>query len=390
MTQTGVPASDREPDETAEEGTPSFEERFRAAFRRVERRLPGGHALAPADELRSLAQEAGLVGDPEGWDRYGERGAVAALEARVAELLGKPAAALFPSGIMAQQSALRVWADRQGSRRVAIPALSHLLCYEQDGPRVLNGFQYEWLTSGPQVPLAEHLQAIPGRLAAALLELPLRDAGYLLPTWAELVGFAEAAHARDVPLHLDGARIWESQPHLGHPLDEIAALADTVYVSLYKGLGGLAGAVLAGPVDVIDEARSWRKRHGGTLFTMAPFALAGLRGLRELLPRMGEFHDRAVELAAGFESAGLRVHPQPPHANAFVVHVDADADTVNEALLSALGSERVLLLPPFRPGEMPATSWTEFAVGPDTMEWETQEAVEAVRDLLLRPPVSAD
>ena len=85
-------------------------------------------------ELSAFAEEHDLD-----WDRYGERGAVAQLESEVAELLGKPAAVMFPSGIMAQQAALRAWCDRSGSRRVALPDLSHLVHHEQDGPRRVLG-----------------------------------------------------------------------------------------------------------------------------------------------------------------------------------------------------------------------------------------------------------
>ena len=90
-------------------------------------------------------------------------------------------------------------------------------------------------------------------------ELPLRDAGYLLPSWEELSELSQACRDRGVPLHLDGARLWESQPHLGAGLAEIAALSETVYVSFYKGLGGLAGAAVAGPVEVVSAARQWRR-----------------------------------------------------------------------------------------------------------------------------------
>ena len=123
---------------------------------------------------------------------------------------------MFPSGVMAQQSMLRVWCDARGSRRVALPALSHLVQHEIDGPRLLHGFEFDLLTDGPTVPQVEHLAAIRGRLGAALLELPLRDAGHLLPSWDELVAFSRACRERGVPLHLDGARIWESAPYLGH------------------------------------------------------------------------------------------------------------------------------------------------------------------------------
>ena len=81
------------------------------------------------------------------WDRYGASGPVAALERRVADLLGQPEAAFFPSGVMAQQAALRTWCDRMGSRRVAMPDLSHLLVHEEDGPRRLHGFAVEHLTT---------------------------------------------------------------------------------------------------------------------------------------------------------------------------------------------------------------------------------------------------
>src|SRR5450756_3226274 len=76
----------------------------------------------------------------------------------------------------------RVWSDRQGSRRIAIPGLSHLLHHAEDGPILLNDFEWALLTTGGVVPTVEHLAAIPGALGAALLELPLRDGGYLLPT----------------------------------------------------------------------------------------------------------------------------------------------------------------------------------------------------------------
>lgn len=339
--------------------------------------------VSPAEDLRSLADEAELQEDPSEWDRYGERGPVWALESKVADLLGKPAAVMFPSGIMAQQSVLRVWADRRASRRIALPSLSHLLRYESDGPQQLNHFRYEQLTTEPTIALASHLAAIPGRLGAVLVELPLRDAGYLLPTWRELAELSQAARDRDVPLHIDGARLWESAPYLGHSLADIADLADTVYVSFYKGLGGLAGAVVAGPEDVIDETRRWRTRHGGTIFTLLPYALSGLRGLRTLLPRMGEFHERAVDLAAALAGrTGVRVFPQPPHTNAFRVYVDKPDDVVNERILTILESDKTALLSPVRSGPMPGTCWTEFTVGAATMEWTVDEAVDALVALL--------
>jgi threonine aldolase len=318
------------------------------------------------------------------WDRYGEGGPVAALESQVAALLGKPAAVMFPSGTMAQQSTLRVWSDRQGSRRIAIPEASHLLHHEQDGPRLLNDFQWAPLTTGSVVPTAEHLAAIQGALGAALLELPLRDGGYVLPSWEELEAFSLACSDRDVPLHLDGARLWESAPHLGHTPAEIAALADTVYVSFYKGLRGLAGAAVVGAEDVISEVRLWRSRHGGTLPTMLPYAVSALRGLREELPRMAEYHQRALQMAELLAAKGFRTFPAQPHCNAFRLFVEAPGDVMSERVVTVMESERLAVTPPWRDSvDVPGWSWTEFTVGSATMEWSPERAVHVLARVLL-------
>ena len=362
-------------------------DRARAAEAGVTRWLTGRMPPTPADELRDLADVvadlgagtgSGVGADAGAWDRYGDHGPVAALEARLADLLGKPAVAVFPSGIMAQQSMLRVWCDTRGSRRVAIPALSHLLRSEDDGPRLLHGFRFEHLTDGPSVPGVDDLAAIPGRLGAALLELPLRDAGFLLPRWDDLVAFSQACRDRGVPLHLDGARIWESAPALQHSPAQIAALADSVYVSFYKGLGGLAGAALAGPVDEIAEARRWRTRMGGTLFTLLPYAVAALRGLEQELPRIAEYPGRAVTIAAGLQAHGIRVSPSPPHTTAFRIHVERDVEDCTQRRLRAMEDERVALTPRWAASEVPGWSWTEFGVGPASMAWEVEEIIDTL------------
>jgi threonine aldolase len=371
---------------------PSLDERRLLAIPDLERNLMGRHPVSPQDELRSIIAELdrageGAVATGAEWDRYGDGGPVAALEAQVAAMLGKPAAAMFPSGTMAQQSVLRVWSDRLGSRRIAIPGLSHLLHHEQDGPRLLNGFEWALMTTGVTggvLPTVDHLAAIPGVLGAALLELPLRDGGYLLPPWEDLDAFSRACSDRGVPLHLDGARIWESAPQLGHSPAEIAALADTVYVSFYKGLRGLAGAVVAGPEEVIAEVRLWRSRHGGTLWTMMPYAVSALRGLRDELPRMAEYHARALEMAELLAEAGIRTFPQRPHCNAFRLLVEAPDDVLTERVVTVMESERLAVTPPWRASEdVPGWSWTEFTVGPATMHWSASDATDLLARVLL-------
>jgi threonine aldolase len=156
-----------------------------------------------------------------------------------------------------------------------------------------------------------------------------------------------------------------------------------VYVSFYKGLGGLAGAAVAGPEDVIAEARRWRTRHGGTLFTMLPYALAALRGMREQLPRMTEYHHGAVELAALLQERGIRVSPDPPHTNAFRFFVEGASDAINERRLTAMERDKVVLCWTLSDATTPGWSWAEFNVGPATMDWDLKEAADAMVEMLV-------
>lgn len=337
--------------------------------------------VAPADSLATLAQACVDLGVDE-WDVYGERGAVAILERQVAELLGKPAGVFFVSGVMAQQAVLRVWCERRGSLRVALPDLAHQLSHEGDGPRLLHGFRFEHLTSGRRTPVAEDLRALPVGLGAAQIELPLRDAGCLLPTWDELVKLSEAARDLGVPLHVDGARIWESQPFYDRPLAEIAALADSVYVSFYKGLGGLAGAVVVGDEDVLAEVRLWRQRMGGTVYRMSPYAVSGLVGLRDRLPLMGEYVAWARALAGELVARGLRINPDPPHTNTFEVFGEADADAAKLRLIEFLERERVQPCQGWRPTDVPGTVMTEVTIHSAALEHDPVQVAEWYAQIL--------
>jgi threonine aldolase len=321
--------------------------------------VSGHFYRAPAQVFADLATACDELGIDE-WDSYGERGAVQRLEAEVTGLFGVEAAAFFPSGVMAQQVALRIHTDRAASRRVAIPDLSHLLVHEEDGPRIVHNLEISSLTKGFEAPAARHVEAIPGRVGAVLVELPLRDAGCLLPTWDELVALSASCRARGVALHFDGARIWESQPWFEHSLPEIAALADSVYVSFYKGLAGIAGAALLGPEDFIAEARLWRRRLGGTIYRTTAEAVSALIGLRDRLPMMADAVAWAREFAAELPSC-ITIQPKIPHTSQFRVYAAGEADTVNERVLALVEKHRIGF-PAWRAAEEPGRIGTEFAV----------------------------
>lgn len=256
-------------------------------------------------------------------------GLVPRLERRVAELLGKPAAAMFPTGTMAQQVAMRIHADKRGIRTIAFHPQCHLEVHEHNGYQVVHGLT--GLPVGDRYSLIElaDLEAIAQPVAALLLELPQREIGGRLPEWEDLVAQVDWTREHGVASHMDGARLWEAQPYYGRSHAEIAALFDTVYVSLYKGLLGISGALLAGDTDFVEHARIWRNRLGGNTAASWPMALAAERGLDELLPRMPEFLGRARSLAAVLGGVpGVQVVPETPQTPLFHVHLAAEPDRV--------------------------------------------------------------
>jgi threonine aldolase len=349
--------------------------RIRAASRSCPAAVSGQVFRSPAEAFADLARSCAELGI-DGWDVYGESGPIERLESELVGLFGVEAAAFFPSGVMAQQVALRVHTDRAGVRRVALPDLSHLLLHEEDGPRLLHGLEVSLLTEGFQTPSARHLAAIPGRLGAVLVELPLREAGCLLPPWDDLAELSQAARARGVALHFDGARIWESQPWFGRPLPEIAALADSLYVSFYKGLGGLAGAALLGQADFIAEARLWRRRQGGTVYRQTAEAVSALVGLKEQLPVVPDMVAWARAFAAELPS-WITVQPGVPHANQFLAYAAGDAHTANERLLAVI-EERRIGLPAWRAAQEPGRITTEFAVSLAALKLDPAEMAALV------------
>ena len=326
-------------------------------------------SASPAEVFDGLAQASRELGIEE-WDVYAERGPVAMLEAEVSELFDSPAV-YFPSGTMAQQVALRIHADNAGNRRVAMPDLSHLLVHEDDGPRILQDLRIEHLTTGRTTPTKAHLDAIPGPLAACLVELPLRDAGCLLPSYDELAELAEACRERGVALHVDGARIWESQQWFGKPLADIAGLADTVYTSFYKGLGGLAGAALLGDDDFVAQARLWRHRMGGTLYRSTAEAVAALVGLRDRLPQIADYVTWGRALAAALPTY-ITVQPPAPHINTFLLYAAGDPDEVNNRLLASLKEHSLAFSRPWSATEEPGRVVTEVTVGDGALGLDPQ------------------
>jgi threonine aldolase len=331
----------------------------------------------PATAAELLRAAAGAL-PADAWpDRYGEGELVEAFERRVADLLGKDAAALLPSGTMAQQIALRIHCDRRGVRTVAFHPTCHLELHEHGGYAHLHGLKAELVGDRDRLIELEDLEALRASIGALLIELPQREIGGRLPEWDDLVRQIEWARSRGAATHLDGARIWESAPYYERRHSEIAALFDTVYVSLYKGLGGLAGSLLAGTEELVAEARVWRRRHGGALSSLFPFAAAAQRGLDVLIAQMPRFLEHARALAAALrEVPGVILVPDLPQTPLFHLHLRGDRDELQERALDLARERRVWLFHRLEPSVVPGIHKLELNVGEPALEISPHEAAE--------------
>ncbi|MFI6702646.1 threonine aldolase family protein [Streptomyces sp. NPDC050509] len=349
--------------------------------------------LRLGERLAALAADAGAVHDlDDPADMYGD-GVVAELERRVAGLLGFPAAVFFPTGTMAQQVALRCWAGRTGNRTVALHPLAHSEVHERDALSAVSGLLTVRPTTEPRLPTAQEIRDLAEPFGTLMLELPLRDAGFVLPGWDELVAVVEAARERDAVVHFDGARLWESVAHLGRPLAEIAGLADSVYVSFYKSLDGLSGAALVGPEELVEEARAWRHRYGGQVFQQFPAALSALLGLERELPRLPAYVAQARVVAAALAESlaaspvpWFRVHPEPPHTHQFQVWLPYAPEVLTEAAVRQAEETEVTLFRTWHPAPAgpPGLAFTEVTVAEAGLEWTAQDIRAAVEDFVRR------
>jgi threonine aldolase len=353
-----------------------------AAFRACTRTLSGHRTPTMADQLATLnSLDIDLDRAP---DIYGD-GVVEELEAKVAALLGKPAAAYFPTGTMAQQVALRIWCEQAANLTVAVHPLHHLEEYERKAFSTLSGLRGVWATAEPRQPLAADIAALPEEFAVMVVELPMRRAGHVLPTLEELHQVCQAARARGARVHFDGARLWESVPYLGGDLPAVAELADSVYVSFYKMIGALSGAALAGPADFIGAAKTWRHRYGGQLCVQWPAVATAWAGLDGELPRLPSYVAHARLVAEALATLpGAVVYPNPPHTNAFQLWLPHPAEDLAGAALEMAEQEKVRFIIGWAPQPPGDRSVAEVIVAAQALEWTADDVVKVGADFIER------
>jgi len=359
------------------------QERRDALRKRCSLILPGFRPVAPAEEFRRLADWCEANGVEH--DHYGIGPSVEGFERKIATLLGKPAAVFVPSGVMAQLIAVRLWTESAGLARFGMHPTSHLANHEDEAYAALMGRHGVVVGDRLRPMLAQDLEASAQPMACVLVELPIREAGGQLPGWDELQALQAAARTRGIRLHMDGARLWESAAFYGRSYAEIAAGFDSVYVSLYKGIGASSGAMLAGDEAFVANARLWRRRMGGTLFRMSPVVASAAMRFDERVELMPALYRRTLAFAAALSAQPhLRVNPAVPHTNMLHLYLDAPPEEVMDARDAVAEETGCWLLGGVRAAEVPGWSVSEFYVGDALLQTDDATVMALFSNLCAR------
>ena len=280
------------------------------------------------------------------------------LEERVAELLGKDRALFFPSGVMANQTALA--ALGAPGTEVVLEAGAHIFHYEEGAAAAWSGLQLRPVATPDGLLTRESVESAlragspyQPRTSLVALENTHLDSGGRVMSASSAREIGELARERGLAVHLDGARLWHAAAAGGEDLEKLARPADTVMVALSKGLGCPVGSLLAGPAEVLERAWRIRRRMGGGMRQTGILAAAGIHALDHHLPRLVRDHERARVLARGLDALpGCRA--ARPETNIVLAEIEG-SDLRVDRILGFL-REREILMIPFGPRRIRAVT----------------------------------
>jgi Threonine aldolase len=302
----------------------------------------------PTDAMRA-AMAAAEVGD----DVYGEDPTVNRLQERAAEIFEKEAALFVPTGSMGNQIAVKL--HTQPGQEVIIEERGHIFNYELGTPAVVSGVMMRTVKS---VDGSGHLTW--DEIASALrIDLPYYSsptgliclenthnfAGGSVMTAEHCAEICEKAHSKSIPVHMDGARIFNAAAALNTTVTDLTRHCDSVQFCLSKALGAPVGSVLVGSMDFIKEARIWRKRFGGGMRQAGIIAAAGLTALEESPKRLHEDHANALRLAEGLaEIPGIAIDVERVVTNIVIFDITGTGKTSAE-ICATLNEKNILAIP---------------------------------------------
>jgi threonine aldolase len=298
----------------------------------------------PSDAMRKVMARA-EVGD----DVYGEDPTVNRLQEIAAAMLGKKAALFVPSGTMANQLSIRI--QTQPGQEVIVESKSHIVRYEQGAAGALSGVQLNWVTGDRGLMTAEQIEAAirpkdPYSIATSLicLENTHNAGGGTIYPLSTIERIRAVALRHGIPMHLDGARLFNAVAATTLPPASYAQNFETVSLCLSKGLGAPVGSlIVTNDPTLIEKAKRFRRMYGGAMRQAGILAAAGIYALEHNIGRLKEDHDNAKRLARKLQQiAAVSINLQ---------HVDTNIvifDVVNHrlspaALVATLKREGVLI-----------------------------------------------
>ena len=299
----------------------------------------------PTDEMRRAMADA-EVGD----DVFGEDPSINELQERSAALLGKEAGLLTSSGTMSNLIATLAWSNK--GDEIIMGDQAHMFWNESAGQAALAGVQTRLVPNDSQgrINPDDVAAAIrpPGNLhfprtsMVCLENTHNRCSGQVL-TPEDTKAVCGVAHEAGVPVHLDGARIFNASVALEVPPVELTRDVDDLSFCLSKSLSCPVGSVLVGSQEFIDNAKRWRKMLGGGMRQAGVLAAAGLVALDTMIDRLAEDHQNARRLAQGLANIeGLSVDPESIQSNIVFFDVDEELGTAAD-LIAALKNQGVLV-----------------------------------------------
>jgi threonine aldolase len=296
----------------------------------------------PTEAMRRAMYEA-EVGD----DVYGEDPTVNRLEELAAEILGKEAAMFVTSGTQGNQVA--ILAHTRPGEEIILEAESHIFYYEAAAASAFAGVQTRTIPGkrGAMDP-SDVAKAVRGkdihqpRTAMIAIENTHNRAGGTVIPVSNMQAIYNIGREANVPVHLDGARLFHAAIATGQDVKAFTQYVDSVQICLSKGLGAPVGSLLAGTKEFIERARVWRKRLGGGLRQAGVIAAPGILALTEMVDRLAEDHEAAKTLAHALANMkGLTVDLQTVETNIVIVDVSETGKTAEE-FLSLIEREGVL------------------------------------------------
>lgn len=304
----------------------------------------------PTEAMRRAMANA-EVGD----DVYGEDPTVIQLQERAAQIFGKEAALFVPTGSMGNQIAVKL--HTRAGDEIIVEERGHILNWELGASSVLAGVTIRavraanpngiltWAEIAPALHINLPYYACPTSLIC--LENTHNFGGGSVMSAAETKEICDSAHALNLPVHLDGARIFNSAVAQNETVENLSKDCDSVQFCLSKGLGAPVGSILLGKKDFIEEARTWRKRFGGGMRQVGILAAAGLIALEESPKRLHTDHENAKRLAEELANIkGISIDLEIVQTNIVIFDVSATGKT--SARICAELKDKGILASPFK------------------------------------------